>query len=727
MKPSITVIIPVFNAFSTARDCLESVRQYSSAAARILVLDDASSEGIFAEYVKDFSADSRFEFIRNQNNLGFVKTCNTGMRLAKADDVILLNSDTLVTANWINKLTEAAYSSDRIATVTPLTNNGVICSVPQFCHENTIPAALSLESWSQLIETANSDMPYQELPSCVGFCVYLKRAVLDEIGLFDEVSFGLGYGEENDLSLRAQSAGYVDILDHKTFIYHKGNCSFLGLRETLSVKNLETLRKRYPHYLDRVSKFCSRNPLLPIQKTISDLLVDTWNADKPRLLHILHNGPEVSRGDPLGGTELHVQDLISHIETIAHWSLVSAKGYYYLSAHMPGHTAEYILPIDSVQLSDLISTAHFDLVHLHHSRWFDHTNLVSALLEHGRFMLSFHDYSLVCPRFHLLTPADNVCTGIECVSACGYRKSDIAKLRESSLMLLQNAQKRFCFSHSTKSYIENILQESFSWEHVQHGTLSSNSMPHTLDESESSRFNIAVIGTITRHKGAALFEELFTVDSMSDAHITWNLFGDSSINVPPAVNCHGPYRRSELPELLSRQPLHLAVFLSICPETYGLTVDEALLAGIPVLVGPYGAPKERVERLGVGWVADSLQVDSILEKIRGIIQEPDEYLAVRRRVAKVLLPTVITEAEQHREHYTNLLPDDLSTSNTLRVFIKRLALHTKPQEPLHWRILGFLANSGIHLLDTLGIRGSMQRIATSWLPVSVLNKIKRAR
>lgn len=266
MRPSITVIVPVFNAFSTARDCLESVMQHSTTAARILVLDDASSEGSFADYLKEFPVDSRFEFIRNSTNLGFVKTCNTGMRLANTDDVILLNSDTLVTENWIDKMAVAAYSSDQVATVTPLTNNGVICSVPKFCHENTIPGNLSLESWAHLIESANREQPYQDLPSCVGFCVYIKRSVLDEIGLFDEASFGLGYGEENDLSLRAQYAGYVDILDHKTFVYHKGNCSFLGLKETLSVKNLETLRKRYPHYLDRVSKFCSRNPLLPIQR-----------------------------------------------------------------------------------------------------------------------------------------------------------------------------------------------------------------------------------------------------------------------------------------------------------------------------------------------------------------------------------------------------------------------------------------------------------------------------
>lgn len=260
MNGSPYIVIPVYNAFEEARECIESVLKCSKTDTLVLVIDDCSPEGDFRKFIGESSVDDRLEFLRNEDNLGFVGTCNRGMRAYPERDVLLLNSDTVVTPRWLEKLQVAAYSEDSIGTVTPFTNNGAICSIPRMSEDNEIPSGLSLSEWAEIVEESASG-EYQELPTCIGFCVYLKRAMLEEVGLFDETVFGKGYGEENDLSLRAQAAGFRDILDHHTFIHHKGNCSFLGLREELSGKNLEILKQRYPHYLDRVSKFCYRNPL----------------------------------------------------------------------------------------------------------------------------------------------------------------------------------------------------------------------------------------------------------------------------------------------------------------------------------------------------------------------------------------------------------------------------------------------------------------------------------
>jgi GT2 family glycosyltransferase len=151
------------------------------------------------------------------------------MLIESSGDVVLLNSDTVVTRNWLGKLQQAAYSRPNIGTVTPLTNNGTIASVPRFLENNEIPPGFKLEEFARIIERC-SRREYISVPTCVGFCTYVRREMLDAVGVFDPV-FDKGYGEENDLSLRGAKAGFDNIIDDATFIFHRGNMSFRCQRE----------------------------------------------------------------------------------------------------------------------------------------------------------------------------------------------------------------------------------------------------------------------------------------------------------------------------------------------------------------------------------------------------------------------------------------------------------------------------------------------------------------
>jgi GT2 family glycosyltransferase len=233
----------------------------------ILVIDDASPSGLFVDSLPEsLKSDRRIKFVRNESNLGFVKTCNWGMANTSSNDVILLNSDTIVTKNWLQKLQLAAYSADRVATVTPFTNNGTICSLPRFLQDNPLPSGFDPQSFADLVETV-ALRTYPELPTCVGFCVYLKRHVIDLLGGFDE-AFGRGYSEENDFSCRARDLGFVDILDDATFILHKGSLSFQGAKAELQQKNLDFLVQKHPDYLQRIVFFIDHNPLKSAQMRV---------------------------------------------------------------------------------------------------------------------------------------------------------------------------------------------------------------------------------------------------------------------------------------------------------------------------------------------------------------------------------------------------------------------------------------------------------------------------
>src|SRR4029078_568222 len=152
--------------------------------------------------------------------LGFPASANRGMG-ASDRDVVLLNSDTEVTAGWLEKLQAAGYSAAAVATATPFSNNATLCSLPRSFAANALPSGLDADGFGRVVEE-RSRREYPRIPTGVGVCLCVKRKVLDAVGAFDEARFGQGYGEENDFCMRALRAGYVHVLDDSTFIYHAG-------------------------------------------------------------------------------------------------------------------------------------------------------------------------------------------------------------------------------------------------------------------------------------------------------------------------------------------------------------------------------------------------------------------------------------------------------------------------------------------------------------------------
>ena len=162
----------------------------------MLIIDDASPDGRTHNVLDDWQKrqPGRWRFHFNPVNLGFPATANLGMSLA-AGDVVLLNSDTIVTPGWLEGLLNCLASGSDIATATPWTNNGEIASIPGFCKVNPVPPDLT--AVADVIRRCGTPA-YPELPTAVGFCMAVTRASIEKIGLFDQALFGRGYGEEND-------------------------------------------------------------------------------------------------------------------------------------------------------------------------------------------------------------------------------------------------------------------------------------------------------------------------------------------------------------------------------------------------------------------------------------------------------------------------------------------------------------------------------------------------
>lgn len=251
------VVVPVFNAFDQTRRCLEALAaSQNDAQAQVIVIDDASTDPKISALLDDLP--DGWVYLSNERNLGFVATVNLGIALAGRADAVLLNSDTRVTSGWLDALLKCAASDDRIASITPLTNHGEIASLPAFCRPNPWPD--DIDAWAQAARESGP-ATYPEVPTAVGFCMYLRRAAIDEIGAFDELAFGRGYGEENDWCCRATAAGWRHVLCDHAFVAHEGGASFgpLGLKPGGAA--MEKLLARHPDYLERVQLFIEQDPM----------------------------------------------------------------------------------------------------------------------------------------------------------------------------------------------------------------------------------------------------------------------------------------------------------------------------------------------------------------------------------------------------------------------------------------------------------------------------------
>lgn len=274
LRSPVDIIIPVYRDLDVTRRCVDSVLRHTpEGTARVILVDDASPEAALSAWCDQLAESGKVELLRNESNLGFVASVNRGMALHDDCDVVLLNSDTEVPPDWLRRLQACATQADDIATATPFSNNATICSYPFFAESSEIPEGLDLISLDQLFARANRGKSL-EIPTGVGFCLYIRRACLAQIGFFDADRYGRGYGEENDFCRRAVEQGWRNLLCADVFVYHQGAVSFRTERQALMQLATVLLEERYPDYPDVVARFIADDPPRVLRDAVDRLRLE---------------------------------------------------------------------------------------------------------------------------------------------------------------------------------------------------------------------------------------------------------------------------------------------------------------------------------------------------------------------------------------------------------------------------------------------------------------------
>lgn len=606
-EPIIDIIIPVYKDKDLTLRCIASVLNANyTYPVEVIVINDFSPEPELTLELEMLADRGLITLLSNEENLGFVKTVNRGMSLHSQRDVVLLNSDTEVYNDWLDRMYSVASSTKNCASLTPLSNNATICSYPRFLHDNPYPLETCYSDLDKMAANNNRGI-VAKAPSGVGFCMYIRRVAIDFLGVFDEKAFGKGYGEENDFCQRAILAGWDNLITAEVFVRHLGGASFLGEKGKRIAHALGVLNKRYPTYQRQVDEFIKDDPLWDARNNLDIARLVSFSREK-NILMVCHN-----RG---GGAERHLQE-----DAIK--AMVEGNGVFFLRpernnprrVRIQHPHCRQLLNIGSFELKDtekisaLLKKLKITTINPHGMVDFEaeaplHLKDIASRID-ARMEVDIHDYKVICPRINLADengfycgePTQEVCN--RCLESRGndFKIYDIEKWRKDHHQVLKFAEKVWVPDDDVKDRLQCYFPD-----------LAYEVLPHDQDElptedrvsvpNNSSIINVVVIGAISKLKGFNILLECARYVLKNRLPIKYTVLGYSlndKLLRDAGVEITGQYHENEALQMLKDLNPSIIWLPSVWPETYSYTLSIAMKMDCPICAFDLGAIARRLK------------------------------------------------------------------------------------------------------------------------------------
>lgn len=222
----------------------------------VLIINDCpSSEG--SDYLASQALLNGFKYHCNDTNIGYLNSVNFAVEYAKDQSlgVILLNSDTIPTGNFVQEIVSCFELDSNLAILSVRSNHATICNM--YSEPVYFNGLSQLDTFSKDHEVFSKFTPkISYTPVVTGYCFAIKKEIVRDFGGFSK-EFSPGYEEENDYCLKVTERGFrVGIANH-AFIAHLEGRSF-GLnknREKIKNKNHFLISEKYEYYYKLIDSF----------------------------------------------------------------------------------------------------------------------------------------------------------------------------------------------------------------------------------------------------------------------------------------------------------------------------------------------------------------------------------------------------------------------------------------------------------------------------------------
>ncbi len=601
--PEVDVIVPVYSGRAETLTCLASVLETTGKTRfALVVIDDAGPDPALRADLAGLARRGLVDLVVQPANRGFVAAVNRGMALHPGRDVIWLNADTEVHGDWIDRLRRTAGAAPDIATVTPLTNNGTICSYPRFDTDNALPLEIGWDEVDRIAARVNAGRTV-EAPTCVGFATYVRRSAIERVGTLDEAAFGLGYGEENDFSQRALRAGLRNLIAGDVFVRHRGQTAFGTARVARVRSAMRVVEARHPGYGRAVRRFLAEDPVAPLRQAID--LGRLRRGGKRNVLFVTH-----SRG---GGTARRVAEEIDLLAAEGSGAVVMQAGTRPGTVRLgrPGMAdlpSLEALPLAGPELPRCLGDLGLTEIRLHHLADFGvhAARRIGGLVARLGLPVEFvvHDYLPICPRINLADlsgmycgePGEAGCRGCLRLRRSEFGAPDIALWRRGYAALLSTMRAvrvpdRDVSDRLARYFpgLGNVIVQPH-----EPPLLPASRRP---EPPRRGRVLIAVIGAIGPAKGfdvlLDLADRIRRTRTAADLTVIGYTRNDAAARAA-GIRVTGAYREDRVQAEIATADPDLILIPSTWPETYCYTLSHALASGRPVAGFGIGAVGTRL-------------------------------------------------------------------------------------------------------------------------------------
>lgn len=610
VSQQVDVVVTAYKNQPVLERCINSVLAAKNVTKTELVIVDDGAEPAIVSYLTKLRDEGVATIVSHITNLGYVRAVNTGIKLHPDRDVVILNSDTVVNGNWIDRLRADCYDRPRTASVTPFTNQGTICSYPNVNGGSKLDVA-EAQQFDELAKEVN--LKPAPIPLPVGFCTYLSREVLNDVGLFDAHGFGRGYGEENDWGFRAGKRHWNHYLGSNVYVGHESGVVFKDERQQLMQTAAQVISMRWQSFVKVLDEWMQKNPLIPIR---SKLDITRAGRTKGRILiltHLLQGGIElflreeltafhrtcfIGRPDPSRTQLMHLETLVPEFLNLPS---VDVRANAELAAELFRS-----LGITRIQVHSLVG---FDGTM---PQWL--TNVVKA----GNFELTayLHDYFMLCPRARLASTSLSYCgepdsAGCnDCITAnssyAGYVEID--SWRETYHRFLVKAKGLIAPTHDVAErylrYYPDLNITVKPHDRVIYPLSSQIAQPCKPGE----RLRVVSMGLVNPEKGARVLYNCAKYCLENNLPVDFVVIGlllteqNQATSYQPLANLSmtGMYEEHNIYSLLQEAKANLAFFPGVIPESYSRTLTHALRASLYPVAFDLGAIAERIREFKYG-------------------------------------------------------------------------------------------------------------------------------
>lgn len=663
IEETIAVIIPVYGGFLETVECIESVlKSKNHIKSQIIIINDCSPDSRIEQYLHSIDGHlSNVKIIHRTINAGFSESVNTGMLVASRQDVVLLNADTVVQDGWLDKICAIARSDIKIATVTPFTNNGEICSVPYICESRPVITQQLAKEIDQTLERAN-DCRALDIPVAIGFCMFIRRACLDEIGLFDAELWGRGYGEEVDFCLKAKAKGWRHVIACDTFVVHRGNISFGEEKFSRIVESAKKISTKYPFYDAYIQRFLASDPIAKARRAFSIKLLPGLISERC-VLHISH-----AYG---GGTDQYINDLVSlyreqgidsvilrfhtNGSAVLAVDVTNSRFGAFFASH---HTEKY--SHDEVQNSDLLKNDllkfKFEKAHIH-APFGISKELLNWVGSNYTYDITVHDYAWLCPRVTLTQTGGRYCgepdvtqcnrcvatfkphPGLEGLISSG--NGDVDAYKTEFRQLFSKAKTIYAAANDVKNRMQ---RHGFPGNYrvlphpVPAKSIFGKNAVEYAKQTEDGLIRVAIIGGLSDIKGFHQVVSCAKVALEKNLPLLFIIFGEtldnSKLSSLENVRLLGKYNDQALDGMVAEHKPSLSLFINQWPETFSYTLSHSFRLCLWPVATDIGAPAERIRERSFGTLFPlGASSDEILNAIlNSSIQSADDKHSYRSNI-----------------------------------------------------------------------------------------------